>query len=240
MNRSEKPEQYAKIAQGTPLFYNMETKWIETLLTTEGVQVLHYAAGESIYSPNCFAKCLGFVVAGQARVVKTQPDGASGAMPMSVLHVGELFGAAALFTQEPCYVADIVAHGSTWAVLICEEALVRMMRQDFRIAQNYMAYLTARIRFLSARLDGFVPPTVEERVLAFVRANATDGVYCPERGFAAMADALRIGRATLYRAFDTLTASGRLMKTGRTLALGNEKTIEPADGKPASRKGNPS
>lgn len=230
MSRSMKPETYAEAALTTPLFAGLSAHEAAALLDADGVRVRHYAAGERIYSPTGFSRCLGFLAAGSARVVKTAPDGAQGGMPMSVLHAGELFGAAALFTGEPCYVADIHAQVSTWAVLIEQAALEGMMRADFRVASNYLTYLTARIRFLSARLDGFVPPTVEERVLSYVRANAVDGIYRPEGGLAAMADALRIGRATLYRAFDALVMQGRLTKRGRTLCVGPYAAARGPDG----------
>lgn len=216
MARSIKPETYSAQATCSPLFYGVESEQIEAMLCLNGVSVRHFATGESIYSPNGFARCLGFVVSGAAQVVK---GGATGAMPMSVLRVGELFGAAALFNGDTRYVANIRARGSTWAVLITQAALEEMMRTDFRIAQNYIDYLTARIRFLSARLDGFVPPSVEERVLAHIRANAKHGVCRPEHGLTEVAGALRISRATLYRAFDALQAQGRLIKEGKTLRL---------------------
>lgn len=216
MARSIKPERYYEQAARCPLFCGVEPEQIERLLCLEGVAVRHYAPGETVYSPDGFARCLGFVVSGAARVFK---GCANTAMPMSVLRAGELFGAAALFNGGKSYVADIRAEGSTWAVLIPQAALEEMMRCDLRIAKNYIAYLTARIRFLSARLDGFVPPSVEDRVLAYVRANASDGAFRPEHGLTALAGALRISRATLYRAFDALQEQGRLVKDGKTLRL---------------------
>jgi len=156
------------------------------------------------------------VVSGAARVVKNKSEGA---MPMSVLHEGELFGAAALFNVDDSYVADICAQGSTWAVLISEKALIHMRRSEYVVARNYIEYLTERIRFLSARLDGFVPPTVEERLLDYIRLNSHDGVFRPERGMTGVANALRVSRATLYRACEALQQQGRLIKEGKTLRL---------------------
>lgn len=219
MARCVRPEGYVEEAGLCRLFCGVEAETVERLLALDGVCVRHYASGETIYSPEGFQRCLGFVVSGGARVVK---GCASGTMPMSVLHAGELFGAAALFNGDESYVADIRAEGSTWAVLIPQTALEEMMRLELCIAKNYIAYLTARIRFLSARLDGFVPPSVEERVLGYIRSNAVEGAFRPAHGLSAVADALRISRATLYRAFDELQAQGRLIKDGKILRLPEE------------------
>ena len=216
MARSTKPEAYLDAAASTPLFIGVEKERIQTLLSLEGVVVRHYTAGETIYSTEGYERALGFLVFGEARVVKC---GENGAMPMSVLKPGALFGAAAIFNGDDSYVADVRAMGSTWAVLIPQQALEQMMRMEFAVGKNYICYLTERIRFLSARLDGFVPTTVEERLLAYVRANAKDGTFVAAYGFTAVAEALRVSRATMYRACDALQAQGKLIKEGKTLRL---------------------
>ena len=143
---------------------------------------------------------------------------------MSILHAGELFGAATLFARSGAYVARITALTSTWAVLIPEEALKGMMREDFRIAENYMAYLTARIRFLSGRIDGFAQDGAEDRLLLYLRRNATARVYAPEKGMRALSDALCMGRTTLYRALDSLAQAGIIRREGKSIVLLKEET----------------
>jgi len=113
----------------------------------------------------------------------------------------------------------VAAAESAWILLISEEALKEMMRRNFRIAENYLAYLTARIRFLSERLDGFLPQNVEERVLQFIRQRAENGLFESEWSVSALADSLRVSRTTLYRAIDKLVLEGKLVKQGRTFRL---------------------
>jgi CRP-like cAMP-binding protein len=143
----------------------------------------------------------------------------NGRMPMSVLRQTDLFGAASLFHGDEAYVARVAAAESTWVLLIPEEALCDMMRTDFRVVQNYLRYLTARIRFLSGRLDGFLPQSVEERVLNHIKTRAENGLYESEWSVSALADALRIGRTTLYRAMDKLVSEGKIERHGRAFRL---------------------
>ena len=140
-------------------------------------------------------------------------------MLMSVLEPGDLFGAATLFSGEDTYVAYIIAEKSAWSLMISEEALVSLMKKDFSVAENYMAYLTARIRFLSGRIDGFVQPSPKQRVLAFMKKNAVADVFTPVKSFQTLADSLCISRATLYRAMDELADENVIIKDGRNFRM---------------------
>lgn len=211
---------YVKLAAGTPLFSGIDIPSLEARLAEPGIRVETYEKGSLLYSSVDGVRCIGLLVSGSARVTKN--DG-GGRMLMSVLHVGDVFGAATLFASTDCFVANIHAMSAARAILIPEETWLSMMQADFRIAKNYMAYLTARIRFLSARIDGFVTPTVEDRVLSFMRSRAKEGVYRPETSIRAIGDALCISRTSLYRAFDALEQSGRMIKEGRNIRLLQEE-----------------
>lgn len=214
------PKTYVQLAEATPLFRGIGDADIAKLLQTPGIRVETYAKGGMLYTTDTNAHCLGFLVSGSARVIKC--DG-TGKMLMSVLHAGDIFGAASLFSSDDRYVANIIAMSETKALLIPEEIWLSILQSDFRIVKNYMAYLTSRIRFLSGRIDRLSQPTVEDRVLSFLRTRAKDNVYHPEMSLRAIGDALCISRTSLYRAFDTLTADGKIHKEGRDIRLIQEE-----------------
>ena len=62
-------------------------------------------------------------------------------------------------------------------------------------------------------------PTAEERVLRFLQKNAVNGAFRPSVSISAIAEALCIGRTTLYRALDTLEQKGLIKKDGRLFRL---------------------
>ena len=216
MARSKKPDSYTHAAQATPLFCGFSEHEIAGYFQMDGVWVAHFEKGEPIYTPDGFRRCIGFLLYGRASVMKHQ-GGAS--MLMSVLHPGEIFGAATLFCSDGAYVASIHAQTSAWALMITEDAFRKMLRTDFRLVENYAAYLTGRIRFLSARIDGFVQPSAEERVLAHIQRSAENGVYTPEGSVASIGNALCISRATLYRALKTLEQKNYIKRDGRAFHL---------------------
>ena len=216
MSRSLQPTAYIALAQKTFLFAGIPEEEIASLLGFSGVRVEHYEKDQVIFDRADTERALGIILYGTCVVTK---ESENGKMPMSVLRQTDLFGAASLFHDEEAYVARVMAQESTWVLLISEEALRSMMQMDFRVTENYLRYLTARIRFLSGRLDGFLPQSVEERVLNHIKTRAEDGLYESEWNVTQLADALRISRTTLYRAMDKLVSNGKIERCGRAFRL---------------------
>ena len=216
MSRSLQPTAYIVLAQKTFLFAGIPEEEIASLLGFSGVRVEHYEKDQVIFDRADTERALGIILYGACAVTK---ESENGKMPMSVLRQYDLFGAASLFHDEEAYVARVMAQESTWVLLISEEALRSMMQMDFRVTENYLRYLTARIRFLSGRLDGFLPQSVEERVLNHIKTRAEDGLYESEWNVTQLADALRISRTTLYRAMDKLVSNGKIERHGRAFRL---------------------
>jgi len=216
MSRSTNPTAYAKLASDTFLFSRIPEEEIRGLLARPCVRVDHYDKDQIIFDRENAQRALGVILYGSCVVTK---ESENGKMPMSLLKQADLFGAASLFHDEEAYVARVTANESTWVLLICEEALRDMMRADFRVTENYLRYLTARIRFLSGKLDGFLPQSVEERVLNHIESHAKNGLYESEWSVSALAESLRIGRTTLYRAMDKLVSEGKIERHGRAFRL---------------------
>ena len=216
MSRSLQPTAYVALAKKAFLFAGISEEEIASLLAASGVRVEHFEKDQVIFDRADTGRALGIILYGSCVVTK---EGGTGCMPMSVLRQADLFGAASLFHGEEAYVARVTAQESTWVLLIAEEALRGMMRIDFRVTENYLRYLTARIRFLSGRLDGFLPQSVEERVLNHIKTRAEDGLYESEWSVTQLADTLRISRTTLYRAMDKLVSDGKIERHGRAFRL---------------------
>ena len=216
MSRSLQPTAYADFVARTFLFSGLPGEEIFSLLSTNGVRVEHFEKDQVIFDRADTERALGIILYGSCTVTK---ESESGSMPMSVLSSADLFGAASLFHHEEAYVARVTAQKSTWVLLISEEALRGMMQTDFRVTENYLRYLTARIRFLSGRLDGFLPQSVEERVLNHIKTRAENGLYESEWSVTHLADALRVSRTTLYRAMDKLVSEGKIERHGRAFRL---------------------
>lgn len=172
--------------------------------------------GSEIYTPRQFQRCLGVVLEGRIQVTK-------GALIMSVLGPGDLFGAAALFQQGEEYATTLTAQRGC-SLLLLPQALVEDLMARFpQVGRNYVAYLSGRIRFLSEKIETFTAGNVERKLAQYLLAHTQEGwAECSATG---LARRLGVGRASLYRAFDALTQMELIRREGKRIQVLDESGL---------------
>ena len=160
--------------------------------------------GDVLYTPHQFRRSLGFVLSGKVRVTR-------GELLVDVLEAGACFGAAALFNRREDYPTTLTALTDCQVLFLSQETVAELMERWPRAGANYVHYLSGRICFLSDRLNSLAAGSAEEKVEQFLRCSAdADGVVCVAA--TAVARALGLGRASVYRAFETLEERGILTR----------------------------
>ena len=104
-----------------------------------------YCKGDTIYTPQTAKRALAMVMEGHVRVLH-------GHVPTNDLVEGDVFGAAALFGTNEDYPSTIVAGSDCRVMYIPQETVVAWMKQVPQVAENYIGFLSDRIRFLNRRL----------------------------------------------------------------------------------------
>lgn len=138
---------------------------------------------------------------------------------MSVLEPGDLFGAAALFHEET-YAVTLTAQRSCTLLLLPQALVEDLMARFPQVGRNYVAYLSGRIRFLSGKIETLTAGHVEGKLAQYLLAHTREGwAECSATG---LAKRLGVGRASLYRAFDTLTQLGLIRRDGKRIQVLNE------------------
>lgn len=179
-----------------------------------------FARGAVIYSPGRFRRCLGVLLSGRARVTK-------GALVMSTLERGAVFGAAALFHRRDRYETTITALNPC-AVAFFSETLVAGLLDDcppFR--RSYIAYLSERVHFLSRRVEDLTAPRVTGRLARWLLEAGREEVTCPAAELSRLLD---VSRASLYRAFAALEGAGAIRRTGKAITILNREALEQQNG----------
>ena len=198
------------LLSATALFQNVPEEVIASILEREGCTLEEFPPGETIYRPDRFRRSLGILLSGQVRVTKD-------ALTVSTLEPGALFGAAALYNDAPDYATTLTALSPCTALMLTQELLDQLLSEQALLRQNYLRYLSSRIRFLSARLQSLAAGGAEGRLSRYLLENLTGGkLVCPATELAAR---LGVSRASLYRAFDALEASGLIQRQGKTILV---------------------
>lgn len=172
---------------------------------------LSFVKGEIIYDPKSAQRALAYVVEGQVRVCH-------GRVVMNDLVAGDVFGAAALFGSCEPYPSTVMALTPCRILLIPQETVSRWMAAVPQVGENYVRFLSDRIRFLNRRLSTLTAGQSDGKLWRYLLAHRdAGGVVLLPGGMTELAERLDMGRSSLYRSMDALTEAGRIRREGKRI-----------------------
>ena len=210
------PKQKLELIASTFLFQNMDEIVIERMVSDQRCLREIFPKGARIFDETHFRRCLGILLSGEVRVDKLTPEGKY--MKMSRLKPGECFGAAAMFGQREKYATVLTAERNTEVLFLPEELIRWAMRRDFTITENYIRYLSDRIWFLNEKISGLTAGSAEQRLAVLLLEHcSSDGILTAS--MTELSNQLNIGRASLYRAMDSLEGRGLIGRAGKSVKI---------------------
>lgn len=174
---------------------------------------VRYRKGEVIYRCDDFRRAIGLILEGSVTVRRE-------ALMMNRLCAGDMFGAAALFDESETYVTQITAEDECLILFLSQETMSRLLREYPPLAENYIRFLSGRIRFLNRKLAVLTEGSAEHRVYSYLLAHSDEqGLTSLPPSMVELAHTLNIGRSSLYRAVDALLKEGVIARDGRCYRL---------------------
>ncbi len=123
---------------------------------------------------------------------------------LNILNKGGIFGMASLF-GEKCETTSILAKHNCIYALITQECVEEMLKNDIDFTKNYICFLSDKIRFLNKKISFFTSGNTEKKVAGYILSLPIENNTVKlEMNMSKLAQNLDIGRASLYRALDTL------------------------------------
>ncbi len=192
---------------------------------SEGAVVRTFSTGEAIESNVENATNLVIILQGKARVFSMDE---SREVLLRTLEKGDVFGVAELFCGGDESISRVEAKGRCEALFIPEAIIGHLLENDKVIMYNYLNFLCQRIRFLNQRIACFTAGSAERRLALYLNSLANksskedgEAKVTPDISMGALALMLDIGRASLYRAVETLIADGFIKKEEKSFILIN-------------------
>ena len=206
----------------TPLFQRAGPAVVRQAAEAPACRREEFGREAVIYSPEHFQRCLGVLLQGRARVTK-------GALVVSVLEPGALFGAAALFHRRARYETTITALCPCTVAFFPEEQVIGLLSGDPLLCANYIRYLSERIHFLSRKLESLTAQGPAEKLACcLLESTGADGrLSCSATELSRRLD---MSRATLYRAFQALEEAGAIRREGKTIVILDRRVLEHQNG----------
>ena len=184
----------------------------------ESVEFVSAKKGEKVMTTDSFSRCLVLIISGKAAVSKTGLDGKR--TIINSLSAGDVFGMATLFYEKDEYPSDITAESDLRLAVLKKETVENIFADNPDFAKAYVTLLSEKIHFLNKKLAAFSEGDIAEKLLHWILV-AADGkkefeIPCSLSKLSAM---LNVGRASLYRAFDTLSERGEIVKDGKKIVI---------------------
>jgi CRP-like cAMP-binding protein len=205
----------------TTLFELVDVDVLKSAIAAEG-ELCTFVRGEIIFSNDSYKPAIGLLLSGKAKVSK-------GRTIISTLEKGNLFGAVTLFADKQSYATEITAASLCKVLFLSRKLMSNLMRANSGIAENYIAYLSQRIYFLTDKIDAFTAGSAEMRLAGWLLNNrdksSNGSAHTTVNNFSLLARELDISRASLYRAFDFFIEKGVIRRDEKTVTLTDEKKL---------------
>ena len=201
----------------SPLFKGLYNEEIINI-TNEYTNTKIFEKNEIIISENNYTRALGIIVKGSATVRKHSGDAG---ILMSILKQGDIFGMATLFYEKENYLTEIRANEKTEIVFFLKNDIIKMFSEYPIINENYITILSEKIHFLNKKISTYTRADTIRKVAYFILQNADElktEALLPYN-ITKVADALNVGRASVYRAFESLEENNVIIRNGKKIKI---------------------
>jgi len=216
-------EKVKKLFLESFIFQGAKSETLERLFCEGKLIKAAFMSGEQI-NTDSFRGCVGIIISGRA---KAKTASKSKDVLLNVFEKGSVFGYSSLFLSgEDHLETEIIAKGSCSVIFIDEATLKELITEDSAVAINLISVLCEKIRFLNKKIAAFTGENAEEKLLKYLRqkavpekANGEELYVFILKNAAQLSRTLDIGRASLYRALDSLEKKGIILKQDKKIIL---------------------
>lgn len=142
---------------------------------------------------------------------------------------GSAVGVASLFATEPPATRTVACgDGKSEMFFVGRNAFEELLEASPSFRVGLIKFLADRVSFLNSKIDTVTAGSAERRLAIFIKNSRADesGVIDPGMSMTALAHALDIGRASLYRAFDALQSDGIIIRNGDLIKVLSRELLD--------------
>lgn len=207
------------------LFKNINMEGLESELHfLDHCATRSFEPGEILQSAASPLGGLAYIYRGTAAVLSDDSDKA---VLLRTLSCGDVIGASTLYSEKRGYSTVIRADKKCSVFIIPEIQIKRIIAASPVAAENYIRHLTDKICFLNRKITAFTAGSAEAKLAVYLLGLPRDpgGAVTLPCSMSELADMLNMGRASLYRSFDSMTENGILVRKRKKIILLNEDAL---------------
>ena len=188
-----------------PLFSGGNKELIDNILQENPARHRLYAKGDIIALQGYVCKQLYLLCSGSAYARMVSEEGRE--FTLDTLGAPEVLASSFIFSTDGIFPVTIIAASDCSIWLISREAMLRILKADQTVMQNYLRVISDHSMFLSNRLVEFALQTLSSRIVSYIENNG------PISNLQETAFILGVARPSLSRAVSQLVSQGTLRKT---------------------------
>ena len=206
------------------MFRDLDDDSYDEALKLIGGEIRAFGRGDMIYSPTSYERKIGFVISGECEVVRAKHDG--GRVKLNTLSRGNPFGISTIFSEEE-FPTMIYAKRASEIAFITRDELLALIDRFPSVALAIIRFQNDRIAFLNKKIETFSAGTVEEKLACYLFGEYKKHGSL-EFPFNKMktADVLGVGRASLYRALDSLAEDSIISFENKKILIKDPNGLE--------------
>lgn len=188
-----------------PLFSGGNKELLDNILQENPARHRLYAKGDIIALQGYVCKQLYLLCSGSAYARMVSEEGRE--FTLDTLSAPEVLASSFIFSTDGIFPVTIIAASDCSIWLISREAMLRILKADQTVMQNYLRVISDHSMFLSNRLVEFALQTLSSRIVSYIENNG------PISNLQETAFILGVARPSLSRAVSQLVSQGTLRKT---------------------------
>ena len=200
------------IMKNVALFAGVSESAVSALVADGGTRRAEFARGGAVCRRGSANDDLIVILSGKAEVRK-------GSVVMRELRAGDVTGVSTLFGGDGVMDSDITAQTKLTALFFDKSAVTAAIGSDPAFARNFIGFLSARVRFLNGVISRCAGADSAGRLARYLAALAEENGSRFALNVSRAAAELSLGRATIYRALDTLADVGCVERDGRYISV---------------------
>lgn len=204
-------EKYLDSLNKSILFKNLNKDEITDLIATVPHNIINYKKNDIIAIEEDDCNSLGIILSGTVEIHKPFPSGKI--ITINNFEAGNVFGEALIFSGRHKYPATIVSSNDTKIMYIGKYDIIKLMRLDDRILNNFVSVLSNRILMLNDRITNLSYDTVRKKIanIILVEYSKQKNIvltlpFCRKK----MAELLNIPRPSLSRELIKMKEDGMI------------------------------
>lgn len=214
-------KKYLDALKGSELFENIDEKFLRKLLVPENL--FKARKNEFIISNDTKEKFIAVLLKGKT-ITKT--DEQSDKVILSDDEVSDVIGTTLVYSNNNTNIETMSLCNSVY-LKITEDSLTEMCMNEKQIYINLMNIMNKRLNFLLKRIKGFTARSAEKKLALYIKDLLKDNKEITiDISMSKLAIMLDLGRASLYRALDTLENNNVIIKNKKQIRVVDFKKFD--------------